>query len=1035
MIMARKRIQGLTLVVEARDMVLRNGEVKAFAKMKRGKNISLVGQGENRVFRMFDTGATIECPITKAQKPDWTDFAVVDISNQKGIAPLLPEFLLDEGFMYEGKRYKNVLRSGSGMRQVKYVFTSHQSLWDSVDDVTFGAQFGDVVEMSKVRTREGLALTTTMEVETPFTYNVIDDFSRNITVDARVFKDGKMVDLDGEEIEITPTDGMGFVTYEKAREWARDLELKYVPTAFQVRFAGAKGLLVVWKWDRTNPEHDADVLFLDSMWKYNFDTKKYAPKMEVAQWSKPLKSEYFNLCYQYIQALGISPEDLIAIADESLDRVENGIMKDPAKAMKFLGMVDAIGDGDYEEGLQSKLTEALDANPAIISDFYVQRKLREMVEKFVTDMRQGRVPVKGAYRYVCADPSVIFGNENGVLPAGENYYNGYVGTLAGFRSPLIHSSEVTALDFVSVPEWEAMTEFDVEFGKFQYLEGLIVLNTHDDTDPRMGGMDKDGDKIAVTDDARIINAVKGGRLVYDAENYASVKVANTPEEKLKFDLATMKKNRIGIMTDYATIWTDFMIHKKRPSVDENIQVLRILQGQEIDSVKTGYIPELPNQLAVKFAPHWMEKNIGKNGKLKPEDKQILEYKSTSPLGRLYDHIVSFWTKFNSVNPEDCEKHNLTFLRNVDKAEASQIFEYVRSLKKSYGQELQAIWEMEQETPVKDADDTRYQDMRIEVFERYTEAMRAIPADPRTVGAVAYQISYVTDSNRQGRGISFPWITAFDGLKLILATSADDRFKLVPVFGRNKQAGTFTFFRGEVKDTKGNILMEANVEGGEHEVVELDGRFYVKAPQKATPKVETATHGMVHFKIRGFKYHEAKTARNAFKLLKDNDGVACLVEQGKYIGVFVNDTQIGVVGGDDDFTMAQLINKEIKINTEKHTPLTYVSAKDGQTYDSGQVGVTAIVTDELEIISEEVDLKEDFDAQFKSFGFAGTPKVNFDLDANVGTLVCDFNGQEVKLNVEMDAMENISFDKKMKNPEIASAMTRLVAQTVTALRTA
>ena len=550
-------------------------------------------------------------------------------------------------------------------------------------------------------------------------------------------------------------------------------------------------------------------------------------------------------------------------------------------------------------------------------------------------------------------------------------------------------------------------------------------------------MDKDGDKIAVTPDARIINAVKGGKLIFDAESYDAQIVANTAEEKLKFDLRTMEKNRIGIMTDYATIWTDFMIHKKRPNVDENVQILRILQGQEIDSTKTDYVPELPANLAVKFAPHWMEKNLDKKGNLKPEDKQILEYKTTSPLGKLYDHIIAFWTEFSNVNPEKCEKHNLTFLRNVDKEEASSIFKYVQNLKRSYGQELQALWEMEQECPPKDEDDTRYQEMRIEIFERYTEAMRSIDADPRTVGAVAYQIAYVTDSNRQGRGISFPWITAFDGLKLLLADVAGSRFKLVPVRGKNIVTGEHKFYQGEGTNIYGVKNAYASVANGTHEVIEIDGRFYVKAPRTAKPKVEKASkEKMVSFRIRGFKHNAAKTATNALAMLKEANGVAYLVETGSSIGVYVNDTQIGVVAGDDDFSMASLMNKEIRINTEKHTPLTYISQKDGKRYDSGQVGVTAIVVDEVELVTPEtVDLRDDFDTEFKAFGFAGKPHVQFDLDVNVGKIIANFKGQEVVLKVEVDAMENITFNKRIQNPEVADAMVRLVAQTMTALRSA
>jgi hypothetical protein len=1040
--MARKRKQGLVKQFYAGKMTIVDGKVQVSAEKvlkvlsdgsKIEKELTVVPMAENRLFRKFG-GNTV---IGEGGHMDWTNFAVVS-AGDKGVQPLIPEFIFDDGFYHEGKLYKAIMRSASGMRLAKAVFTSVPELWESLDEVTYGAQFGDVVEMSKRRTREGLALTSTLEIaDMKFSFNIIDDFDRTVEIDSRQFIDGRMQDVK-VEVALTPTDGQGYITYEKAVEIARDLGLSYVPSAFQVRFAGAKGLLIVYKWNRkAKKEWDADVLFHDSMWKYDFDTARFneengnAPRLEIAAYTKPLKSQYVGMSYQFVQALDITPEDLISLAKEALDGVENGIMVDASKAMAFLGMIDGIGEGGYDEVLISRLTKTLDANPDMIKDFYVQRKLRGMVEKFVLDMRKGRVPVQGGYRYIIADPTVVFGNSKGMLKAGEAYYNGRVATIAGFRSPLIHSSEVVKLNLVSVKKWEKMTEYSEEFGKFTYLNELIVLNTYDDSLPRMGGADVDGDKIMMSEDVRLINSVKGGKVVFDQGGAPAKKVPNTREEVIKFDLSTMKKSRIGIMTDYATVWTDYMIHKKNPKADENVQVLRILQGQEIDSVKTGYVPPLPDSLKTTFAPHWMEKNLGK-----PEDKHILEYKSTSPLGQLYDFIMEFWAEFSQVNPEDCEKRNLAILRGIDKAEASAIYKYVARLEESYRQELKALMEYAEENGLDD-DSDQLNAIREEIFDRYTRLIQDIDADPRTVAGVAYQVAYHREGTGSKRSVSFPWITAFDGLITVLSQIADERFKLVPVRGRELTAGTMKFSGKESKDADGKVVARAQVPNGTFEVVEIEGRFFAKVKRTAKPVTEKKTASaekLVHFQIRGFKYHETKTARKAFESIKKNGGIVELVQKGEYITVNVNNTQIGVVGGDDDFTMITVMNKKLQIAS--HGDLTFVSKKDGKTYDLGGVNVTARVLEQLEAPEAIVtDLKGDFDEKFQAWGFAATPVVSFDIEANVGTVKCEFKGKEVVLNVSLDPMENLYFSKRVQNPEIQEAITRLVAKTITALRTA
>lgn len=1076
--MAKTRKQGFVKQFSASNMFISGNDVhvnsrfvnKLLADNSRvDKELTVVPMAENRLFRKFGGNTNTEGPA------DWTNFAVVS-GDEKDVEPMILETIMFEGFIHEGKRFKPVMRSASGMRLAKALFTSVEELWESLDDVTFthlpkALEKNGKISMSKLRTREGLALTSTLEVEMDFTHGVLDDASRTVEIDSRQLIDGIMQDVT-VEVSIMHTDGMGFISYAKAVEIAEELELNYVPTAFQVRFAGAKGLLVTYKWDRTaKPEWDKDVLFLDSMWKYDYDQKRYnrekgnGPKLEIASWVKPAKSEFVNLTYQFVQALKISGEDLLSITKESLEKIETGVLVDVNKAKLFLGMLDVSGDDSYDNKLVSTLTRTLDADENMLKDIYIQRKLRGMLERFITDMRKGKVPVAGFYRYIIADPTVIFGNEAGVLNAGEFYHNGEVKTYAGFRSPLIHESEVVKLNMVSVPAFESkeMTEYHPKFGKFTYLKDLIVFNSYDDSLPRMGGADVDGDKIMITADSRIVNGVVGGKVIY-AEGKDGINVPYSKKAVYDFDMQTMVKSRIGLITDYATAWTDIRQTTKKDAYDMNTQILRVKQGEEIDSVKTGFVPEISEDLAIKIMPHWLEKNRDKKtGKLKPAKKQVKEYHSTTPMGQLYDFIVGcpsckkiegapkckhtepmmgYWTKFQELNPMDFEKRSLEILQQIDKQEAVTITKYVERLEHAYRVELGIIMDYKNEHNLDD-DDDKFRAMTQEIFTRYQRLISDINADPRTVAGVAYRTVYGRN-DAKGRGLSFPWITCTDGLMLLLADigkAENSRFRLIPVYGKGKAVGTFTFFRGEVKDTDGTIIMEADVEGGDHEVIEVDGRFFVKAIRTDAPQIEEKTHEgnrQVHFNIRGFKFHK-QTASSAHKLMVENDGLVDLVKDGQYIGVYVNGAQIGVVGGDDDFTAVTLIGQRVRVINLNNISLTFKSQKDDKMYPVGQFDLIAELTgEEVELVDEEtsgelVDLKENFDSRFASYGFESVSVNVVDNIGEIGTVKVGINGKVYAYTVNRDLDDNIWFSQRIKSDEIRSTLAEYVWKTILAQR--
>jgi hypothetical protein len=315
-------------------------------------------------------------------------------------------------------------------------------------------------------------------------------------------------------------------------------------------------------------------------------------------------------------------------------------------------------------------------------------------------------------------------------------------------------------------------------------------------------------------------------------------------------------------------------------------------------------------------------------------------------------------------------------------------------------------------------------------------MQDIDADPRTVAGVAYNITYGRN-DAKGKSLSFPWITATDGLLLVLAEISQEesnRYKLVPVRGQSVVAGRYAFSNKECKA----IGARATVPNGTYDVVELEGRFFAKVKRTARPKVELKSptaQKMVHFNIRGFK-HNGLTASSAHKLLVESNGVVDLIKQGEYIAVIANNTQIGVVGGDDDFTAVTLIGKRAQIENVDAIQLTFKSSKDGQIYPVGQFTIVAQLTGE-EVEFEEmeagqsVDLKSNFQSRFESYGFENVQaNVIENGIGEIGTLKVTHAGNVYTYTVNIDVEGEIFFTGlRIKSEEIRNTLARFVIETM------
>lgn len=850
----------------------------------------------------------VELPVAK-------EFAVIDFSkavkgkkNKKKFGAKVAKVLKNGVRIYfedgTSEVFKRCVTSASQTRQKKRLYCmDNEAKGITPEIVRYKGSFGAVFEkgiIAKIESRYGQMTSSSMEIPTTkyeFSFDIMPDASFDVELDAesycfkqrdivrkKINKSLKQLDGQGTILPLAATQAAYNLDLISRREFkhistlirqydqdiqamfqdiARFPELhketyniwKKIPSAFQIRFGFAKGLLVVFPHNLKKYHQDCrgntyrsadtedngrlskankffgedvhhydfnkDIMFTDSMWKENFDSYYVSEDcpvedrvpLEIVLWQKPKPAQKTYMGNQFWQAID-TKLDVRHFAKRAIDAVKDTVLTDANHAMMFLSQYDTghetggedSDDFTYAEKMQragskiQKITETLHEQPRMIKEGYVQKSIRSIFEMFIDNMHDGRIPVQGHNPYLATSPEAQFGIEP-ILQAGEYYYNGLRKTYAGFRSPLIDRSESVVIKTVRVDEYNF------------YFRDLLILNPYDDTLQRMGGADTDGDKIAMTDDPQIIASVDTTLplLLDDADTGDIEEVPVNTEEIFAFDDITITKDAktIGEITNYALTFKDLLDNPEKMGqlnlteemIINKVKILRFMQGWSIDYAKTGFFPEDDfklHQLEIKLSPDWNPWSEA----LIEFDPQAEVYESQSAIGRLHRGIrgneakgtKGYLDAFRQM--EDFKPSNfvaeMTAGANGDDIDALKPI--IEPLERGYRMELNQLQYMN----LKD-DDRRA--MVNDIINKYERAILSIDADIATIAACAYDVSYHAQSdNRTKKSNSFAWTVAYEGLLLNMAASnTGDRTKFRKVIYNghiDNIPAELSFYRGK-----------------------------------------------------------------------------------------------------------------------------------------------------------------------------------------------------------------------------------------------
>lgn len=516
------------------------------------------------------------------------------------------------------------------------------------------------------------------------------------------------------DIKLSPFDGCGCHDRKLSHRVKDALCLDYTPIGIQIRLPFFKGYSVEFDFKKYFKEvlyvdtitdiygkihkiDDVDCIWNVSMFKghgifkkqygneawneYLNVIKKYNYKLGISKYSHHIKD--INLMtrmnFQYLQCLDLwndkyikhfadksyqkydilsskNEGKVINIAKYSTNLCEKIIKGDKFYTYKFLG----IGDTDDYKA-EGKYLEAVLINDIMLNDPAVKQYIYRKLKKLITEMKFGKIYVEGFYHTVVGDIIGYLEYAAGLEPFGclkeKEFFCSTMdeGNVISFRSPLVCPSEVNDVKLVSnniTDKW---------FSHF-YGQDVVMINMYDLSAPQQGGMDEDGDAVLLCSNKVIIDSKIHKPIIIDIEDKVTAKVKKYTKANITEYEVNSRDNRIGEITNVATSIRNIYTNDEKWNkiYDNQVSLLRIFQGKEIDFQKTGirwhmnkalrkHLKKLPFFLLYnypkKLNTYYKLKRQNKGIENKEDKIELNAYRSPSPMNELCEYIDT-WEKKN-----------------------------------------------------------------------------------------------------------------------------------------------------------------------------------------------------------------------------------------------------------------------------------------------------------------------------------------------------------------------------------------------------
>ncbi|PPD72154.1 hypothetical protein GOBAR_DD30936 [Gossypium barbadense] len=563
-------------------------------------------------------------------------------------------YVLQNGIVIGDKRFEFLAFSASQLRSNSvWMFASNDEV--KAEDIReWMGCFKKIRSISKCASRMGQLFSSSM----PTLVVPVQDVE--IIDDIEVKTDG---------INYCFSDGIGKISLPFARQVAEKCGLNHIPSAFQIRYGGYKGVVAVdrnsfWKMS-----------LRDSMLKFESKVRM----LNVTKWSESMPCFLNREIVTLFSTLGIKDEVFERMQEEQLCLLGKMLTNREAA----LDTLQSLG------GVNSKniLVEMLQFYEPNVQP-YLSMMLQAHYENLLSDLKSRcRIFVpKGRILIGCLD-------ETGTLNYGQVYLcikmkkaelecadQSYfrkvdeetaivIGKVVVTKNPCLHPGDVRVLEAVYEPQLEEKGLVDC----------LVFPQKGERPHPNeCSGGDLDGDQFFISWDKDLIPCQTEPPMDYTGRRPRIMDHEVTLEEIQKFFVDYMINDTLGAIS------TAHLVHADREpdkACSENCLALATLHSMAVDFAKTGAPAEMPRALKPREFPDFMQRG----------NKPM--YTSSGVLGKLYRATINstvqtrskfVWTKEMAelVYDHDLEVNGFESLISVAETH-KEMYEERMSLLMSY----------------------------------------------------------------------------------------------------------------------------------------------------------------------------------------------------------------------------------------------------------------------------------------------------------------------------------------------------------------
>ncbi len=540
-------------------------------------------------------------------------------------------YLFKSNLNLNGKEYRR-LSCSAGQARVSTVIFCETSIANKLDEVMDnGRDKTKKLVPSKYNAYKGLITSSTSVVSTPRfclvpDYESSTDVKVNFVTETALNLDDKIEERNISEV-FNRFDGQGLVSIEKAREWAEELGLDYVPSQWCFRQNYIKGMLSTFdikkfcekknnknyniktSYKDENGEHrivdlrNVDVIISESQFKlwdsfpsieeYQANCEKNGLDWGISLVSPKKDKDILKMNYQFLQTVSLSKKDIEKVCEKFVNWIVGVNSGNIYYTLLFLIGADLSEDklNNYIEESDNHWIKSLLVNPKIIDDKWIKRKIYGLIKKKIRNGCLGQILVDGNFQVLVSDPYAqmqhVCGLEVTGLLGKKEYYSNYwnnkgVKVVDSMRAPLTYRSEHVLLNLKQNKELDYW---------YKYNTSGIIVNVHGHETMNWAGSDFDMDIIGTTSDETIIKGVYKDELP----------IAYTPPKPQKDKLTDRKLynadlhsfgSEIGQITNKSTSGFALLSNLEEGTPEyittlNRIKMCTKLQSAQIDKAKIG----------------------------------------------------------------------------------------------------------------------------------------------------------------------------------------------------------------------------------------------------------------------------------------------------------------------------------------------------------------------------------------------------------------------------------------------------------------